>query len=246
MGGTLAIAAHALSAPPERSGRRREQDDQRQPRQYAAMSIPREPGIDTCIICMEDNIKGIRMPCCGTEESDVLYWQRCLATIIEQANQDALQAGMRLPGGGVGSCPTCRRHFQFTAGEDGSPTVTNTVLTGNCRMCMQGGKVLVNGALCDKCYLGSEYCFTYECQRCNRFQRIPHPMFMYQPSVGEFGGNSWACHQRCGDYTKWRIRREEAEGIPPQHCPESWGRRDDWLAQIREIRQQQQRALEQG
>ena len=64
-------------------------------------------------------------------------------------------------------------------------------------------------------------------------------MWTYQNSLDTFGGTSWACHVECGDYTYWRIAREEANQIPIEYCPESWGNRETWLEQIREARRRE-------
>ena len=63
-------------------------------------------------------------------------------------------------------------------------------------------------------------------------------MWRYQENgPTSYGSVTWACHQRCGDYKTWRIVPEDAEAVPPEHCPDSWGRREEWLARIREVRQ---------
>mmetsp|Transcript_2364 Transcript_2364/g.7219 ORF Transcript_2364/g.7219 Transcript_2364/m.7219 type:complete len:117 (+) Transcript_2364:539-889(+) len=80
------------------------------------------------------------------------------------------------------------------------------------------------------------FTFHYECEKCHNFQAIPHPMWLYQPRPAEFGNVTWACHQQCGDYTHWRITQQDASRVPPEHCPESWGRREEWLESIRQTR----------
>jgi hypothetical protein len=67
-------------------------------------------------------------------------------------------------------------------------------------------------------------------------QRIPHPMWRYQPSPTAHGAASWACHVGCHDYTNWRIVPDDVVRIPAQEVPESWGRRDEWLELIRASR----------
>lgn len=51
----------------------------------------------------------------------------------------------------------------------------------------------------------------YQCERCGGEQRILHPMWRYQRGPREFGSATWACHQGCSDYTKWRIVPEDAQ-----------------------------------
>ena len=76
----------------------------------------------------------------------------------------------------------------------------------------------------------------YECDRCHRVQLIAHPMYRYQPDPLTFGTDTWACHAGCGTYTHWRIVADDANRIPPEECPETWGRRDEWIREIREAR----------
>jgi hypothetical protein len=57
-------------------------------------------------------------------------------------------------------------------------------------------------------------------------------MWSYQPTPQEFGNNTWACHRSCGTYTHWRIEPSEVEKIPAQECPDTWGRREEWIAQV--------------
>jgi hypothetical protein len=61
-------------------------------------------------------------------------------------------------------------------------------------------------------------------------------MWTYQPSPTEYGTASWACHQRCGDFTFWKLINADFEKIPAQHSPVAWGRREEWLSLIREQR----------
>mmetsp|Transcript_28327 Transcript_28327/g.67365 ORF Transcript_28327/g.67365 Transcript_28327/m.67365 type:complete len:148 (+) Transcript_28327:844-1287(+) len=97
--------------------------------------------------------------------------------------------------------------------------------------------------LCEKCLLGRRFPLRYECERCGRLQCIPHPMWQYQDSPGSFSGTTWACHQMCGDYTRWRVTPADAEHIPPELCPGSWGRHSEWLATVREQSRQGPRSV---
>ena len=42
-----------------------------------------------------------------------------------------------------------------------------------------------------------------------------------------------ACHldPACG-FTKWRIAERDVQRVPVDDCPESWGTRERWLAQV--------------
>jgi hypothetical protein len=64
-------------------------------------------------------------------------------------------------------------------------------------------------------------------------------MWMYQNQPQEFGTATWACHVGCGDYTHWRIAQNDVMRVPAQHSPSTWGRREEWLANIREQRLQE-------
>jgi hypothetical protein len=180
----------------------------------------------TCAVCYEDYAAERRavLPCCGTRESTVQYCQRCIEIIVEQGF-----------GGTVGRCPTCSQLISIQGG-----VITGGHLVSRCRMCMQEKPIACpRKVLCELCVLGHSLPpMRYECQKCGRIQQIPHPMFRYQEEgPRSFGNVSWACHQRCGDYTMWRVVEQDVHMIPPEHCPASWGRRDEWLAQIREVRQ---------
>jgi len=189
-------------------------------------------GESTCAICFADDVKTFIMPCCGRENSDLKYCRRCLEIIARDFGSDQ----------SVGVCPTCRKHFKISSGPNNHVCIEPHTMRGRCRMCMQDNKVIVNKGFCDKCLLGQEYSFVYECNRCHRRQRIPHPMFMYQTTPDSYSGATWACHQQCHDYTNWKICPEEVARVPAAHCPETWTRqRDAWLAQVRQESQTQGR-----
>ena len=57
-------------------------------------------------------------------------------------------------------------------------------------------------------------------------------MWTYQESPLTYSRVTWAC-QRCHAQTKWKIYADMIKHIPLQHLPESWGRREEYLAQIR-------------
>ena len=108
---------------------------------------------------------------------------------------------------------------------------------GRCRLCCHENKVIIAQGVCDACLLGTRYALKYECDRCHGVQRIPHPMWRYQPTPDAYGGATWACHGRCGDYTYWRVVRGDLARIPAQERPEAWGT-GEWLREVRERRQQ--------
>eukprot|EP00457_Paulinella_chromatophora_P011355 gb/GEZN01011489.1/.p1 GENE.gb/GEZN01011489.1/~~gb/GEZN01011489.1/.p1 ORF type:complete len:260 (-),score=52.13 gb/GEZN01011489.1/:374-1057(-) len=160
----------------------------------------------------------VRMPCCGKAGSSVQFCLSCIRAL----------ASLGLDGR-LGRCPSCSKLFTFEGG-----AVVSSQHQATCRMCQQT-KVIADAQymLCELCVLGSRFCFRYECDSCHRTQRIPHPMWRYQNTTSQFGTATWACHQRCGTYTHWRVLAEDASRIPAEHCPVGWGRREEWLAEVR-------------
>merc|ERR1719272_1747082 len=142
----------------------------------------------SCAICF-DSTDLILMPCCGREQASTRFCQRCIEIICEMAH------------GALGKCPKCRKAVQVANGQ----VVVAVPRRGKCRMCNQGNKAIVEAGQCDACLFGSRYVLGYECDRCHCTQRIPHPMWRYCASPDGFSTSTWACHQRCGDYTHWRV-----------------------------------------
>lgn len=181
---------------------------------------------NNCAVCLEiiNNENLIVMPCCGTTGSTIQYCKLCIEVIA--------QLGIE---GRIGRCPTCMKYYEFVNGV----VVSNPIRSMQCRMCCQL-KVIADlrRNLCDKCLLGQSFSFSYECNRCHRIQRIPHPMWQYQASPTEFTTASWACHLGCDDYTFWRIVPDDILNVPPEHCPEQWGRREEWLTAVRDRRRE--------
>ena len=58
--------------------------------------------------------------------------------------------------------------------------------------------------------------------------------------AAEFGTTPWFCRQ-CNDFTNRRILPVDLNRVPHDDCPESWGRRDDWFALVREQRRLERR-----
>ena len=149
------------------------------------------------------------------------FCQRCIEIICEMAD------------GALGKCPKCRKAVQVA---NGQVVVAAALRRGKCRMCNQGNKEIVEAGKCDACLFGSRYVLGYECDRCHRTQRIPHPMWRHCASPDGFSTATWACHQGCGDYTHWRVIPGDVPRVPAQDRPESWGT-DEWLRAVRERRQ---------
>jgi hypothetical protein len=137
------------------------------------------PGGFTCAVCYEDYGAENRaiLPCCGKVESTVQYCKRCIEIIVEQGF-----------GGTVGRCPTCSQLISIQGG-----VITGGHIVSSCRMCMQERPIADSrSVLCEMCVLGRSFTMRYECERCHRVQRIPHPMFRYQEEgATSFGTTSW-------------------------------------------------------
>ena len=170
----------------------------------------------TCAVCYEECSNEAIMPCCHNPTSTLRYCTDCIGIICESP---------------PGRCPTCRSYIQINT-VDGVVTVSER--QHPCRICRQT-KTIVDEQhmLCEGCLLGMRYCFNYECDSCHRVQRIPHPMWKYQHTPTTFGNDTWACQLGCQAQTHWRIIPEQAALIPPEHSPDSWGRRDEWLNAVR-------------
>ena len=174
----------------------------------------------TCAICLDDlPPPPARLPCCGSSSSTIQYCADCVAAVCRNGV------------GGVGRCPTCRAYFTV----DSAGTITQCERQDVCAICRQGRLIVAEHRghpLCDACHFGRAVPLRYECANCSAVQHIPHPMYRYQRTPHEFGTTSWACH-RCGDFTMWRVAQADAARVPAADAPESWGRRDEWLAQVR-------------
>lgn len=140
---------------------------------------------------------------------------------------------------GVGRCPTCRAFIKKGQVEGTFAIADRTEM---CTMCRQN-KVIVaeiqGHPLCDSCHMGRQNPLRYECERCHGIQRIPHPLYRYQATADAFSTDTWACHVGCGDFTHWRVIVADTANVPAHDAPEGWGRRDEWVAQIRERRRRE-------
>ena len=179
-----------------------------------------------CGVCL-DSTELIRMPCCGRDEATTRFCLVCIQMICELAPESD----------GRGRCPKCREEIMIA---DGAVVVAPKNV-GRCRMCCQPGKTLVESNTCDACALGSRHPLRYECDRCGRTQRIPHPMWRYQPTPDRHGSATWACHQRCGDYTHWRCIPEDLASVPSWDRPQAWGLEDEVVSRVRARRQAERR-----
>mmetsp|Transcript_19650 Transcript_19650/g.50776 ORF Transcript_19650/g.50776 Transcript_19650/m.50776 type:complete len:218 (+) Transcript_19650:30-683(+) len=183
-------------------------------------AAPAAAGEDVCAICyVGGREEQVDMPCCGSTNSTTFYCRRCIEIICESAP------------GKVGMCPIgCGFITIDPAGIVRRVEVRSAV----CRLCQQTREMTDTSGLCAACRIGVTNALLYECDRCHRVQRIPHPMYRYQhDGVHAFGDVTWACHVGCGDYTHWRVVPEDAERVPAHDAPASWGQREVWLAAVR-------------
>jgi hypothetical protein len=181
---------------------------------------------ECCVCWMDVPGKPAELPCCGAPPpgASTCYCKRCLEVICETAL------------GGMGRCPTCREFIQIV---DGEVLVAEGLQT--CCVCSQARPVAERRgaqALCAACAIGVRHPLRYECERCHRIGPVPHPLYRYQPTPGDFGNNPWFC-QACADFTNRRVVPQDLVKVPPDDCPESWGRQEEWLAQIRAHRQRE-------
>ena len=185
--------------------------------------------IFTCAICFDElpESEKIFLPCCSSENSTIQYCAACIRIIAESGHNQ-----------GFGRCPTCRTYFRMID----QRTISIVRSPGRCEHCIRCFQIrLISDPvhqLCAPCMLGSQYNLRYQCNRCFGVQRIPHPMWLYQPSPDAFGEVTWACHQGCADYTTWRICPEDVYNIPLDHIPESWSL-ETWIESIRALRRRQ-------
>lgn len=187
----------------------------------SSCTMAHDNGVTTCAVCYDD-APHVEMPCCGRDGATVGYCRGCIEILCRQYQ-------------GIGRCPTCRKYISV----DAEGRVFLTTRTGPCDMCRQT-RTIIDRNMCDACLLGCQHPLRYECDQCHRTQRIPHPMWRYQPTPSEFGGATWACHQGCGDFTHWRVLEVDRERVPVEDAPEGWGLRDAWFARVRSARELQQ------
>lgn len=152
-----------------------------------------------CVICCEEP-KGsfAQMPCCQMEPN---ICPACVILLCSPTSDGSSR---------VGRCPRCCEWLTVSM-LDSSVTIEIVKTEGQCEVCNQTKSYLVeSGKVCDACFLGKRRALAYECKECHGHQRIPHPMYRYQPSVDTFGDVSWACQLECQKFTNWKILPDQA------------------------------------
>ena len=119
----------------------------------------------------------------------------------------------------VGRCPRCRAYVAVARAPDPDrPRPRVVVLLAIARAARASRADNSANAILhdprrksarDACADGRETLVLYECARCGGVQRIPHPMWRYQPTPSAFGDVTWACHVACDDYTTWRVHPDD-------------------------------------
>jgi len=154
-----------------------------------------------------------------------------------------------MDGFNMAKCPRCRVLIRARVDAGKVSFVIAPTNIGQCRMCMQGGKVIVSNNLCADCKFGCQHVLRYDCEKCGGRQRIPHPMYRYQPSPDKYSTATWACHlgrrKGCG-YTKWRIAPDDVARIPVNDRPESGGDMEEVFRAVRQLRERELRDKERG
>jgi len=200
---------------------------------------------EQCAICFDEAVSNsnrivfAKLPCCGKadETSSIKICTACILVLSNPTSDGASR---------VGRCPRCRSWIVVATPQTSDQTeldIKTVQAAGKCLVCNQVKDCLVEEeSVCDACFLGRRQPLLYECQQCHVTQRIPHPMYRYQPAVDEFGNVSWACQGRCGTFTYWRIRLDQVALIPVGEAP--WG--DDHLEVARQRVKEARRELSQG
>ena len=156
-----------------------------------------------CVICFQEP-KGsfAEMPCC---QKDPAICSACILLLCSPTTDGTSR---------VGRCPRCCQWLTVSMGADSLVMIDSITTEGQCEVCNQTKSHLVeNDKVCDACFLGKRRALVYECKECHGHQRIPHPMYRYQPSVDTFGDvskGSWACQLGCQRFTTWKIQPDQA------------------------------------
>ena len=181
-----------------------------------------------CAICYEnfDNSNPrANVPCCEVEGTSVQLCMACVKVICDIANNSE----------NIGKCPRCSSYIKVLEGKVWKSDPPKENLFIRCRLCNQKrAPSNANPQFCNACFLGLQNPLRYECQRCHHLQVIHHPMYRYQASPSAFGTATWACHQRCGEFTHWRILSQDVDKVPFNDVPDSWQEHNFGI--IRQIR----------
>jgi hypothetical protein len=158
-----------------------------------------------CAVCYETIEDAFDFPCCAAPESSTVQMcQLCALRICSHASD------------GIGRCPRCRGNIRKCE-RTGRVVVANA--SNVCRVCRQRRAVR---DVCDACVVGARVALRYVCESCGGTQRIAHPMWRYCETPTSASAETWACHGRCGDYTRWRVHERDVCFVPIDDAPATW------------------------
>lgn len=196
-----------------------------------------EAAASSCAICLEafdddalnkgggQCVTRVKLPCCHVQTSSMQFCFRCIQLYCQQAQPT-----------NSCKCPRCNQAY-IQINPKTKTVIQVAAIIGNCRICLQQHELTSNcQKFCAACEIGISNQLRYECSSCHGHQRIPHPMYRYQPSPDEFGTATWACHLGCRTYSHWKIAPEDVPHVPINDAPESWGLRQQRIEAIRQLR----------
>lgn len=191
-----------------------------------------------CLVCLDEvpTTDIIYPPCCSVGGStQASLCPDCVVTLIPDDPA-------------VGRCPFCRAFLRRRHRSQSQPAVAGPagaawVLqvhrdAGECVICSQSRALVArhpqhaNVGICSACDLGRRLPLVYECTTCRGPQRIPHPMWRYQPTPTTETVDTWIC-RRCADQRRWILRVDQLPLVPPEEVPDAWGGREQYLAAAR-------------
>mmetsp|Transcript_33960 Transcript_33960/g.70616 ORF Transcript_33960/g.70616 Transcript_33960/m.70616 type:complete len:396 (-) Transcript_33960:396-1583(-) len=212
-------------------------------------SVPEESvqdgrGEACCAVCLDEviphsssKVSFAKLPCCGqADETNTVKVCSACVVLLTQPTADGSSR--------VGRCPRCRSWIAVCAPDGSAPLnldISTVAIAGTCRECNQSKENLVDDNVCDACFVGKRIPLLYECEQCHGTQRIPHPMYRYQYSPGDFGKKTWSCEGDCQAFTHWRIRHDQIVQIPVGDSP--WPE-SDWSATARKHIHEARRQLQ--
>jgi hypothetical protein len=198
-----------------------------------------------CAVCLDEVIPNsaikvpfAKLPCCGqaNETNTFKICSACVVLLTQPTSDGSSRAGR---------CPCCRSWIVVRAPDGNSPLnldISTVAAAGTCKECNQSNKCLVDdGDVCDACFLGHRNPLLYECDQCHGTQRIPHPMYRYQQTPGDFGKKTWSCEGPCQTFTHWRIRHDQIIQVPIGDSP--W-RENSWITSARQRIEKARRELQ--
>ena len=186
-----------------------------------------------CAVCLEEDFATddlASLPCCTIPQtSTTQFCKSCITAIVRDRGGPA----------NVGRCPNCRAYLTI---DQATGELKQTTEHAECALCRQLRLIVERRGplnICDACSVGIRHRVRYECEGCGLHAAIPHPMWRYQPTPTDFSTETWHCNLRCNSQTRWRVCARDVHRVPADDAPEGWGRREEWLAGVREQRRRE-------